>query len=75
MKVRYIRPDPADKSLEPDRKSDMSNTSNMSALGRSGSRTLAPVLGRIYPMKQSLQCKQIPLLSILVVNRLHIYNT
>jgi hypothetical protein len=64
MKVRYIRPDPADKSLKPDQKSDMSNTSNMFVLGQSGSRTLAPVLGRIYPMKQSLRCKQIPLLSI-----------
>jgi hypothetical protein len=34
MEVGYIRPDLATKALEPDRKSDMSNASDMSALGQ-----------------------------------------
>jgi hypothetical protein len=34
MEVGYIRPDLAAKALEPDRKPDMSNASDMSALGQ-----------------------------------------
>jgi hypothetical protein len=33
MEVGYIQPDPATKVLEPDRKPNMSDASNMSALG------------------------------------------
>jgi hypothetical protein len=34
MEVGYIRPDPAAKALEPDRKSDISDASDMSTLGQ-----------------------------------------
>jgi hypothetical protein len=34
MEVGYIRPNPAAKALEPDQKSDMTDASDMSALGR-----------------------------------------